>query len=227
MIGVFPGHHAFQPVIDGDTLLDTPIRSIAAGHGSSVPMIVGSNQDEGSLFAGPPMPELIPTTADAISTFLEQEHPESVAQVLTAYADQGRWGSRVAIGGDGMVTMAATALAQSVSAHALAYVYRFRWSNDVLVGMRLGTPHTLDVPFVFGTLEHFALTDLVADETAPAVSRAMQRAWLSFAAERKPELPSADWSSYTTGDRAVMVIDSTVALRRDLDTPQRESWEPW
>ena len=227
MIAVFPGHHAFQPVIDNDVLLDTPIRSIAAGDGSSVALIVGSNQDEGSLFVGPPMPPLIPTRPDTIRRFVDQDHPGAIDAVLSSYEDHGTWGSGVAIGGDGMVTMPATAVAESMSGHAPVYLYRFRWSDERLRSLHLGTPHTLDVPFVFGTLDEFPLTDLAADDTATEVSISIQGAWLAFARGRKPLLSDGTWGRYTKADRNVMVIDRQLTIASDLDGDQRKAWGAW
>ena len=88
--------------------------------------------------------------------------------------------------------------------------------------MRLGTPHTIDVPFVFGTLDTFRLTDLTAPD-AVAVSQRMQHAWAEFLRDRTP---GADWARYTTEDRAVMLIGAESVLVRDPDRARREAWGP-
>lgn len=227
MTGVFPGHHAFQPVIDSDTLLDTPIRSIAAGTGSAVPLIIGSNEDEGSLFAGPPMPPLIPTSDESIRRFVDGDHPGQLDQIVGAYHDQGRFGAGVAIGGDGMVTMPATAIAEAMSTRAPVYVYRFQWSDERLTTLRLGTPHTLDVPFVFGTLDQFGLTDLESNPTARSVSDDVQHAWLSFARERRPGIGRYEWPRYSIASREVAVLGGAVNILRDPDAPRRWAWNDW
>lgn len=225
MTRVFPGHHAFQPVIDSEVLLDTPSRSIAAGHGSSVPLLIGSNEDEGSLFVRPPMPPLIPTSAESLEVFVAQDHPDAAGRLLAAYEGRGRWGEGVALGGDGMVTVPAIAVAESMSSRAPVYVYRFRWSNGDLVAKRLGTPHTVDVPFVFATLPEYALTDLTSpSDGAGAVSEAMQAAWLGFARDGSPALPGVAWPRYEPRDRRVMVIDSEFTVVTDLDARQRDAW---
>jgi para-nitrobenzyl esterase len=213
-------------VIDAEVLLDTPIRSIAVGHGSSVPLMIGSNEDEGSLFAGPPMPRLIPTSQVDIDRFLEQDHPDVAARVRSAYVNHGRWGNGVALGGDGMVTAPVTAIAEAMSAHAPSYVYRFRWSNADLEGKRLGAPHTIDVPFVWGTLDQFALTALVSpgDDSAVALSRTIQNAWLSFAKKRTPLVDEVGWAPYSPRAREVLVFDRACSLERDPGGRQREAW---
>jgi hypothetical protein len=59
---------------------------VAAGHGSGVPLLIGSNEDEGSLFSRPPMRPLLPTSDVAVRRFLQQDHPDVIDQVLGAYA---------------------------------------------------------------------------------------------------------------------------------------------
>jgi para-nitrobenzyl esterase len=226
MTSVFPGHHAFQPVVDSEVLLDTPIRSIAAGHGSQVPLIIGGNQDEGSLFVGPPMPPLIPTSEAGVRVLLQQDHPAVLDRVLAAYQGHGRWGAEIAVGGDGMVTMPATAIAEAMSQLAAVYLYRFRWTNEDLIAKRLGTPHTLDVPFVFGNLQEYALTNLESPDgsSARSVSEVIQSAWLAFARDHKPAVPGLTWKQYDTADRHILIIDRTLTVERDPDADQRKAW---
>jgi para-nitrobenzyl esterase len=48
----YPGDQPFSPVIDGDYLPTHPVEALRAGRGHPVPLIIGSNGREGSVFFG-------------------------------------------------------------------------------------------------------------------------------------------------------------------------------
>jgi para-nitrobenzyl esterase len=223
---IFPGQHACQPVIDGDVLPERPTASIAAARGSLVPLLIGSNEDEGSLFARPPMPALIPVMKPNSDIFLRQNYPGAEDAIAAAYYGHGRFGTEISIGGDGMVTMPALHIAESLCPRAPVFVYRFRWTNEALMNSRLGTPHALDVPFVFGNFQVGGLVNLQGEDATEILhlSQTMQTAWLGFARDHVPDVTPLIWPAYDRRDREVMIIDRDLAVARDPDAAQRRSW---
>lgn len=223
-----PAQEACQPVIDGEVLLDRPAAALAAGHGSAVPIIIGSNEDEGSLFAHPPMPPLVPAVKPNSREFLRQNYPDTQAAIVSAYDGHGRFGTEISIGGDGMVTMPVVHIAEAHCLSAPVHVYRFRWTHEPLMEKKLGTPHTLDVPFVFGTFEKGGIVDLEGEdaEEIMRISDMFQGAWLNFARDRKPQIPSLQWPAYDRQNRHVLVIDRELSVLTDPDHQQRVSWGP-
>jgi carboxylesterase type B len=103
---------------------------------------------------------------------------------------------------------------------------RFRWTNADLIGRRLGTPDTLDVPFVFGTLPAYALTNLESPDplSARMLSDAMQRAWLGFARDHQPSVAGVTCEPHNLSDRMTLIIGTSFAVERDLDARQRKAW---
>ena len=77
---------------------------------------------------------------------------------------------------------------------APVFVYLFAWETPVLGG-RLRSCHTLEIPFVFDNTTTAALTG--DDPARLALAARMSRAWLAFARSGKPghgDLPA--WPVY-------------------------------
>jgi para-nitrobenzyl esterase len=86
------------------------------------------------------------------------------------------------------------------------YAYVFDWKTPVLGGV-LHTPHTLEVPFVFGTTE--AAVGLVGSgPEIPRLVRDMMARWTSFAHSGVPAAPDGvKWVPYDAAERTTMVLD--------------------
>lgn len=229
-IRLLPGHHAFQPVIDGDVLLDTPAESVRRRLGSRVPLLVGSNADESSLFALPGMPPLVPTGPAALRQLLRQDHPARQRRLEAAYGGLEQPAACLDLGADAMVTVPALALAEAtVAAGSPAHVYRFCWTNDDLRDRGLGTPHTLDLPFVLGTLDTFRFSDLTSPvpagmPSAEQLSHRMQQAWLAFVASGDPSTTHDAWPVYDPATRRVLPLGGEGAVGAALDEARLAAW---
>ena len=103
------------------------------------------------------------------------------------------------------------------------FVYLFAWETPVLGG-RLRSCHTLEIPFVFGNVETAALTG--NDPSRVKLADRMSRAWLAFARHGRPDhagLPS--WPEYSTTERATMIFDTTCRVENDPYGTERLVWE--
>ena len=97
---------------------------------------------------------------------------------------------------------------------APAYMYLFTWRTPVLDG-NLKTPHTLCIPFVFGTVDAAAGITGTAPERY-ALSEKVQGAWLAFARTGNPnhaKLPA--WQPYNAADRTTMIFDNVCKTVND------------
>jgi len=97
-------------------------------------------------------------------------------------------------------------------------MYLFTWKTPAVGGV-LGTPHTLCIPFVFGTVD--AAADMLGTGLDRyALSERVMQAWLAFARTGKPHHPGLpDWSPYTAARRATMIFDTDCSIVED---PLRE-----
>jgi para-nitrobenzyl esterase len=153
----------FNPVIDGSFFPGGPFAPTAPDVSASVPLMIGSNKDEMTLFHGH-RPWVTEATFEnlpmAVQPFLGDR---SAAGVIATYRaaqpkmDAAEIGLNIVgdLGVRGLsLTIAERKLAQKA---ADVFVYLFTWETPVLGG-RLRSCHTLEIPFVFDTLEGAALT---------------------------------------------------------------------
>lgn len=95
---------------------------------------------------------------------------------------------------------------QAATARAPVYAYVFDWKTPVWDGL-LRSPHTVEVPFVFGTTR--AASGLLG--TGPEIeplSRTMIATWSAFARTGDPSNAAIPhWPRYEAGSRATMMLD--------------------
>jgi para-nitrobenzyl esterase len=231
----------FQPVIDGDQLPLDPLAAVGAGAAREVPLLIGTNRDESQLFA-----PLDPEAASLDEARLVSRCEEAVAagrptlrgmgrQAVDAYrAARAARGERVdpaeiwfAVETDRTMRYPAMSLATAHAAHQpRTYAYLFTWPSPVLGGM-LGSCHALDLPFVFGTLEHRLLRPVVGrGPEALTLAARIQDAWVAFARTGTPGHPGlGDWPAYDRAQRRTMVLDGQCRVESAPREPERAFWE--
>ena len=101
---------------------------------------------------------------------------------------------------------------QSTTARAPAYAYVFDWRTSVRGGV-LQSPHTVEVPFVFGTAPAAEALLGTGPDIAP-LTQMMVAAWSAFAHTGNPANPHLPtWPRYEATQRNTMLLsrESTVA----------------
>ena len=86
------------------------------GHVARVPLIIGTNSHEASMFAWT-KPPMLPTTTASIDAYLDRVAPDAKDRVLAAYPDYPRRRALIAFGSDVMFGGPAWAFADAYSAH--------------------------------------------------------------------------------------------------------------
>jgi carboxylesterase type B len=85
----------------------------------------------------------------------------------------------------------------------------------------LGACHGLEVPFVFGTLDHERAGDLTGrGPAAHALSERMQEAWIAFATHGDP-----GWPAYDLERRATRRFGETCDVELDPMAAERRFWD--
>jgi len=211
------------PVVDGIVLPSDPFTPAAPTISANVPILIGSNKDEMTLFTageswfGTLTDQQLTQRAkflggaksDALIAALRKLHPDYsptylFVQVMTA---QSMWG--------GSITLAERKAAQKA---APVYMYYLTWETPVLDG-RFKSPHTLDIPLMFDNVDKARV--LVGPPPQPeALARQMSDAWVAFARSGDPNTSSLPhWPAYTAERRATMLFD---VESRVVDDPNAE-----
>ncbi|MDN4616019.1 carboxylesterase/lipase family protein [Leifsonia sp. F6_8S_P_1B] len=225
-----PGTLAFAPSVDGDLLPEAPIAVLSAGRGHPVPLVIGSNRDEATLFRVM-RSSLLPLTRrglDAMFARMLEENPGVEApkcdQVLAAYAGLPRRAVGVGMATDIAFRMPAVWIAEGHSAVAPTHLYRFDHATPLLRLAGVGAAHASDLYYVWGNLEATPRDPsfrLGGKAEARRVTRRVQERWTAFAHGRPP---GTDWPAYRVPERETLVIGSEDRVVRDLDAARLAGW---
>lgn len=182
-----------------------PADALAHGPAADVALLIGTNTEEGNLY-------LVPQ-----GTFDTSQHADVVAVAAQTHSDPHAAAAAVAADrphathGELRSTLLGEALfgagsAQIARAHSLisargTYVYRFGFRSTALGG-RLGSAHTVELPFVFDIADSPWLhgeTGLLGPDPVPeGLARQMHGSWIAFAHNGSP-----GWDGYR-GDAAAV-----------------------
>ena len=218
---------ASAPSIDGRTLTRHPFFPDAAPPGRDVPLMLGTNRTENSLFMGAASPATFELTWEGLQVALARTYPDkNVAEIIAGYrklqpdstpADiffeattDARWLA-------GHVTQAERKVEQG---GAPAYLYLFNWDTPVQGG-KWRSPHALEIGFVFDNVENSESMSGVGPEQQ-RIADIMADTWIAFARTGDPNNPRIpEWPPYDLDARPTMVFDLTPEVVDDARGAQR------
>ena len=219
------------PVLDGRFIPVHPFDPTAAEISRDVPVIVGYNRTEETLWwRGREMP-LGMTETDLQGRIAARLGSDAdvlrvVAAYRDAYPDARPWDLYILICTDHPRGMYARELARRKTAQdaAPAWLYRFDWD----MGGEMKTPHALEIRFVFDNVDHTEtrLFDLPGSRSARALAGRMSAAWTAFAGTGNPDIPDLPhWPVYAADTRQAMLFDNESRIVRDHDRGPRLAME--
>ncbi|GAB2725938.1 carboxylesterase/lipase family protein [Nocardia thraciensis] len=230
-----PGRLAAAPVVDGDLLPAYPTDRFQEGRSHRVPLMIGTNREEASLFRLFRSP-IMPVTPDAVNAMLNAvaaDHPElpaeRIAEITSAYPDLDKMRGALAMSTDAAFRMPAHWVADAHSRHTRTWMYRFDQATPMLKAARVGAGHATELPYVFGnfgTLNHDPTFWLGGRKAATEVSGRMMRRWLAFAEHGVPAAldGSKHWPPYRESTRTTLVIDAADRVEDDPDHDLLTAW---
>ena len=217
----------FNPVIDGINLPAGPFAPAAPAISSHVPLMIGTNKDEMTLFfALAPWMEGMDDAGlgERVQMFVGERGNWLIEQYKRARPYDSPPDLMMAIATDAGMRIPSLTIADRKVAlkGAPVFVYLFTWETPVLGG-RLKSPHALEIPFVFDTLESAPLT---GDSPARfALADKMMRTWLAFARSGNPNNDAiARWPAYSEGERPTMIFDNECHVVNDPYRQERLAW---
>ncbi len=220
-----PGYMPVVPTVDGSYLPIAPLAAMVAGTAHRVPLIIGTNQDEGTQFASPDGTSgEMPMSPFLIDRYFADIDPQVKARVLAAYPDYPALAAAVNVGGDATFLRPVLVACEGHSAHAPTYHYRYNFAPKRLQRMGFGAGHGVELLAIFAagnTLLGLTSTGIGGRRALRRVTEQVQSQWVSFAQHGRP-LPS--WPQYTSNSRRTLVFDSPTRVAHDLDRARRVAW---
>ncbi|MBC2934399.1 carboxylesterase/lipase family protein [Nocardioides sp. zg-1228] len=216
-----PGTYAVSPVVDGEFLPVNPLDALAAGDGHRVPLIIGSNRDECTLFQ---FDLTVPTSPSVLRAALGRCGAD-YERVVAAYPGYPQRAVALQVSTDFVLWRPMLEVLQGHSGVAPTFCYRFDFAPQLLRATGLGAIHGIELLAVFGGVSSWPVRLL----TLPggrrgflAVQDEVQDHWLAFARDGRP---SAPWPQYTVELRSTLVFDDPSRLEADPERGRRLAWE--
>jgi para-nitrobenzyl esterase len=222
--------YPFGPVVDGQIVPHHPFDPAAPEISADVPLLIGDMKDETASF-------LAPDDEVWHRTLTEQEMRERVAKVAGDHTDRViETYRRLYPGANPAERLIATltdcnfrirslivAERKAKQAKAPVYMYAFEWETPLFDG-RLKSPHALDVPFTFDTIDLTNATDRSA--TAHQLAATMSGTWAAFAHQGTPNNSSIPtWPAYDLAKRATLILDGPCRVDNDPRGETRQLWQ--
>ncbi|MFB2582305.1 carboxylesterase/lipase family protein [Herbiconiux sp. P15] len=249
-----PGTLAIAPVVDGELVPEHPIDAFREGRQLPVPLIIGTNHDEASLFKlmkSPLMP-ITQTSVHAMFEALLAERPDLAQEAAQAEATAGgsasgdltgssieerierayprfpRHGTPAELSRDAGFRMPSIWLAAAHSRVAPTRMYRFDHAPAMLRLLGIGATHGAEIAYVFGTLgtaKKDPSFDLGGLPAARRLSAEMRARWVAFARSGDPDSPGGEaWPLYDESTRSTLVFEGRGTVVDDPDAEIRAAW---
>lgn len=218
-IGPLPGSSGKEMLcLDGTVLTQSPADVFAAGNETAVPLLIGSNTDEGTIFTL----QSAPKTTAAYEAALRAYFPGQVDAILRLYpakTDADAAAAYTAALGDVTFTAGARRLAvRHAAAGQPTYRYVFGRVTRVAGALGFGAFHGAEVPYVFGNVDGLQYR---ADDTRLAAT--ISANWVAFARTGKPA--SNAWQPYDPQRDNYLYFDTTISAMEGYRTAACDLWD--
>jgi para-nitrobenzyl esterase len=218
-LGAFP----IGPVFGDNVVPVDPVEAMRSGQAHQVPLIVGTNAEEGRLFTR--FLGMLPTNKAMVEALLAEVEPAARERITAAYPKYPKPEACIQLGGDFAFSAAAWQIAEAHTHHAPTYLYRYDYAPRTLQWSGFGATHATELFAVFDIYRtRFGALLTAAADRGPAlrVSNDVQRRWRSFS---RSGVPGEDWPVYTHDERAVMVFDRKSRIEFDPHQHRRLAWD--
>ncbi|MCY4060697.1 MAG: carboxylesterase family protein [Gammaproteobacteria bacterium] len=222
-----PGFGSALAIVDGEVLPDEIGVIFTAGEQADVPVLIGSNADEGSAlfsYIGPAFGEGAAGRAAYIQATLAEVADDIDEHYPAGDDDAQATESWLALYTDASFTYPMRAWAKGMATvPSDAYLYWFTWAPPIPERERYGAFHASEIGYVFGNLGLFDAVPAVDDR---ALSELMATMWTNFARTGVPDgegLPA--WPAYTSENEVYMEFGVDRGAKSGLRTAKMELFE--
>jgi para-nitrobenzyl esterase len=210
----------WKPVTDGYLLPDLPTTLWAAGERQNIPLLIGSNADEGNTFlAGltvspdefeAQMRTIFGGYAEEALALYPAASTEDIAPVFSRMLTEVGFASTARFAARSMSSPSAVTGGAAYGAGAEAtptFVYQF---TRVPLDNPLGAFHGVEIPYVFGNADLFSMLGTI-EQADYDLSAAIMGYWTRFAATGDPNGEGAPaWPRYETATDQHLELGDTI-----------------
>jgi para-nitrobenzyl esterase len=206
------------PVVDRKILPRHPFDPTAPEVSADVPMLIGSNETETTFFQAGDQ-KLFSLDEGELKARLKPIAGDGTDDLIAVYKKRRPAATPsdlyFLITSDQRIRMGAITQAERKAALGKAppYLYLFTWKAPI-DGGKWRSPHTLEMPFVFGTYDKATITGTGPERKL--LGDCVSGAWAAFARNGNPNhrgLPK--WKPYVPPERATMILDNECTLVND------------
>ena len=228
VLEVFQSDPAFSnydslAIVDGEVIPDEVATIFAEGRQADVPVLIGSNADEGSTFLEFFTPMFGEGQA-GLEAYLAATLPEVTETAAELYAPSDSataekvWSDAFS---DVLFAYPMRVWARSMeNVDSDAYLYWFTWVPPVENAEQYGAFHAAEIGYVFGNVELFGATPTSEDY---AFSDLMATIWTQFAKTGNPNgegLPT--WPAYSSDTESYMELGVNTGSKAELRIRQMD-----
>jgi para-nitrobenzyl esterase len=221
----------FRGMIDGSFAADPfhPTASVISAH---VPIMAGCTNTESTYYLRADAQSFSLPYADVtkrLSCFFTIDHRQT-EQIIEAYRavypDDTPSSLMIMITSDYMFKRNTYRMAALQAALGSAPVYAYLFDRETPIeGGRMRSPHTTEIPFIFGTTTEAAACIGTSSDIQP-ITTCMMATWAAFARHGDPNNPTLpEWQPYTEVDRYTMILNVESRLAADPGGEARAALE--
>ncbi len=222
------GNH-LRPHVDGEWLPAHPFAVARAG--AAVPLIIGINRDEYTLYVRSSLPVGDEALAAHVERRLLEHRVDDVTgrtvQLLAHYRGLEVRNTRnpnalILCAIETELRFRDPMLRYATARGGNTWVYQFDWPSPALRGW-LGATHAVEIPFVFGNFQLRSIAKFVgASPAAVALSDRVMALWAHFARHgAPPEL----WQPFDSSTRMQLHLNAEIECRRVDADPTARLWD--
>jgi para-nitrobenzyl esterase len=220
------GSQTWNPVVD-TTVIPVPIATVGPGF-AKVPLLLGTNANEGTVFSAPGIFGGTPVSSDAeYQAAVARTFPSQATQILAQYPSSAFPSPNDALNEattDAFFACPARRLARAATAAGSnVYLYVFAHVPEQPIQQNLGSFHSAELPYVFGADPGLAVTK---DDEKPLTS-IMQGYWTRFAHAGDPNGSGAPgWPKYSqSGDQDLSLDLPSPAVETGHKNAKCDFWD--
>ena len=208
-----PKGNIFEPIVDGWVIPGDPSDLFDAGMQHDVPVISGSNADEGSLFVR----KIRYLNEWTYGRIISTAFPDFENEVIGRYPYRNKNQAKEAlnkISGNMTCTCPMRRIARNMEkVGSKVWLYYFTYVRSDVMGRKFGAWHGSEIRFVFDSLDRGRTRVVDKDrEMANIVSKL----WVQFAATGNPNIPGfIEWPSYNSKTESYLELGEPVKVQHE------------